>query len=248
VTRVVSAAAQENGPRAGASRAPLAVELSGVARRFGRSWPLRSIALSVEPGDGLALMGKNGSGKTTLLRVIATALRPTKGGGRVMGHDLVGDPDQVRRVVGFLGYQPGLYPDLTARENLAFALRMYGLTPDPQAVLAALDRVGMREHADDRVRFFSSGMTRRVALARLLLREYSVLLLDEPHASFDSEGLALIDDICTGARQRGTAVVIATHDPARSRAVANRALEIRDGVLHEIGWLPEPARLEVALP
>jgi heme exporter protein A len=224
------------------------IALSGVARRFGRSWPLRSVSLQVEPGDGVALMGRNGSGKTTLLRVIATALRPTRGGGTVMGHDLIEDADDVRAAVGFLGYHPGLYPDLTAAENLGFALRMLGRSPDRAVIDASLDRVGMLARADDRVRDFSSGMSRRVALARLTLREYRVLLLDEPHASFDAEGLALIDEICIEARSRGAAVVIATHDPVRSRAVANRAVEIRNGILVETGWLAEPPRLEVARP
>jgi heme exporter protein A len=216
-----------------------AISLVGIARRFDRTWPLRAVNLEVAPGDGVALMGKNGSGKTTLLRVIATALRPNRGGGRVMGHDLISDADSVRGQVGLLGYQPGLYPDLTARENLAFALRMLGRTADRQVIDRVLDRVAMLPRADDRVRFFSSGMTRRVALARLLLRDHAVLLLDEPHASFDAEGLALVDDICVEARARGAAVVIATHDPVRSRAVANRACEIRDGILVEVDWAHE---------
>src|SRR5829696_2922150 len=94
-----------------------AVELDQLARRFGRQWPLRAVSLRVEPGEGVALLGRNGSGKTTLLRILATTLRPTRGTGRLFGHDLRMAPERVRERVGVLAHAPGLYADLTAREN-----------------------------------------------------------------------------------------------------------------------------------
>lgn len=215
--------------------APL-VALEGVARRFGAVWPLRGVQLSVLPGEGVALMGRNGSGKTTLLRILATALRPTRGTGRVLGHDLEGDAEMVRALTGVLGHAPGLYLDLTPRENLAFAQRMYGGDIAPRAIDAALDRVGLRDFADERVRHFSSGMTRRVALARLILREHALLLLDEPYASFDADGIALLDEIANDARARGAAVIVATHDPVRARGMTDRAVVIEHGMLRDAAW------------
>jgi heme exporter protein A len=209
-----------------------------VARRFGRQWPLRAASLRVEPGEGVALLGRNGSGKTTLLRILATTLAPTRGGGRVCGHDLVRDADLVREHVGVLAHAPGLYPDLTAAENLAFAQRMCGEEVDGGAIAAALDRVGMGAHARERVRFFSSGMTRRVALARMILRPHDLLLLDEPYASFDADGIAMLDDILLEARARGAAVVIATHDPARAAAVCDRMIELEAGTLVDVASAP----------
>lgn len=222
------------------------IDLHGVARRFGRHWPLRHVSLQVAPGEGVALMGRNGAGKTTLLRVISTALRATKGTGTVCGHDLRHDPDLVRGEIAVLSYAPGLYPDLTAWENLAFSLRMYGLAPDDAVIRAALERVGLHKSADERVRFFSSGMTRRVALARLFLRDFALLLLDEPYASFDADGIALLNDFCLEARERGAAVVVATHDPARSRAIADRCVFIRDGLLDEIPWPTDLTRVDLS--
>ena len=213
-----------------------AVELTGVARRFGAAWPLRGVSLIIERGEGVALMGRNGSGKTTLLRILATALTPTRGSGRVHGHDLVASADAVRAVTGVLAHAPGLYLDLTPRENLRFAQRMLGQDVDDRAVDAALERVSLAGFADERVRHFSSGMTRRVALARLMLRDYALLLLDEPYASFDAEGIALLDDIARQARARGAAVLVATHDPVRARGMADRAVVIDGGVTRDMPW------------
>ena len=240
------AALPDRAPAMAIDTARTVIDLQGIARRFGRHWPLRNVSLRVTAGEGVALMGRNGAGKTTFLRVIATALRATKGGGTVCGYDLRAEPDLVRGGIAMLGYAPGLYPDLTAWENLAFSRRMYGLPADDRVIRAALDRVGLERSADERVRFFSSGMTRRVALARLFLRDFSLLLLDEPYASFDAEGIALLNDFCLEARERGAAVVVATHDPARSRAIADRCVFIRDGLLEEIPWPADLTRVDAS--
>src|SRR5690606_11454227 len=137
-----------------------AVAVSDIARRFGRRWALRGVSLHVEPGTIAALVGHNGSGKTTLLRIIATTLRPTRGSGSVFGHDLVRDANRVRDLVAVLGHTPGLYGDLTARENLEFALRMSGRAPTRRDIDAALDRVGLAADANELVRTFSAGMQR----------------------------------------------------------------------------------------
>lgn len=168
-----------------------AISIREIAQRLGGRWVLRGISLSVEPGEVVAVVGHNGSGKTTLLRVLATALRPTRGAGRIFGHDLVRDADGVRAECAMLSHAGGLYADLTAAENLAFAQRMMGGNVDMEAIHHALDRVGIRRFANTRVRTFSSGMQRRTAVARLYLRDARLLLLDEPYNSLDGNGVAL---------------------------------------------------------
>jgi heme exporter protein A len=195
---------------------PAAVELANVAHRLGHRWALRGITLRVEPGEVLAVIGPNGSGKTTLLRVIATSIVPLRGTGRVFGHDLVGDADAVREIAGMLGHATGLYDDLTASENLAFALRMHGLAHSATAVEGVLDVVGLRRHTSERVRNLSSGMRRRVALARLLLRRPRLLLLDEPYNTFDATGVALVDDLIRDTAMAGGAALVVTHDLGRT--------------------------------
>jgi heme exporter protein A len=225
-----------------------ALELEQVARRFGRRWALRGISLRVDAGQIVALAGHNGSGKTTLLRVIATALRASKGGGRVYGYDLERDADAVRGLVGSLSHAPGTYGDLTARENLAFSLRMAGLRPDHDAVRAMLETVGLARVGNERARTFSSGMTRRLALARLLLHPPRLLLLDEPYASFDVSGVALVNEFVLKTARDGGTVIVATHDLDRASAVMERVVELANGQVISDEPYESGPRLNAELP
>jgi heme exporter protein A len=210
---------------------PLAIDLQQIARRFGHRWALRGITLQVAPGEVIGVMGHNGSGKSTLLRVIATALSPTRGDGTVFGFQLRRDAQEIREVVGFLAHAPGVYEDLSARENLVFASRMRG-DPNPRpAVDAALAYVGLARVADERVRGFSSGMQRRVALARLILQRPRLLLLDEPYNSFDTEGVTLVNRLVSETREAGGAAVIVAHDLARGDRLMDRVDEMEAGVM-----------------
>lgn len=208
-----------------------AVALSGIARRFGLRWVLRGVNLQVAPGEIVALVGRNGSGKTTLLRILATLLGPTRGEGRVFGHDIVEDGDGVRSLIGLLGHATGLYPDLTAGENLRFAQRMLAIRGGDGVLEQALRRVGLAHEVDTRVRFFSAGMQRRLALARLLMRPPRLLLLDEPHSAFDVEGVERMHEFMAQVRDGGGAVLVATHSPLRLEGLATRVVRLEKGRL-----------------
>jgi heme exporter protein A len=211
-----------------------ALELDGVARRFSNRWVLRGIDLRVEAGCVLGIRGPNGSGKTTLLRIAATLLSPTRGTARVFGHDVVHDRAACRTLVGFLGHQAGLYEELTAAENLAFAQRMRGGRADAAAAGAALERVGLAGDADRRVRGFSAGMRRRLGLARLMLHPPRLLLLDEPYASFDADGIGVVNTFASSVAAGGGAVVVATHDVLHGHIIT-REVHVENGRL-----APEP--------
>jgi heme exporter protein A len=211
-----------------------AVSLEGVARRFGRRWVLRGVDLDVAPGEIIGLTGRNGSGKTTLLRVCAGLLRPTRGTGRIFGEDLVAAAASLRGRVGVLAHDAGIYANLTAAENLAFALRMSGTEADPARIDQALDRVRLLTERDARTRGFSAGMKRRLALARLLLRPPSLLLLDEPYASFDADGIQLVNAFAVEIARAGGAAIVATHDLTRGLAILQRYVEMSDGRLSPI--------------
>jgi heme exporter protein A len=206
-----------------------AIEVSGIARRFGERWALRGVSLRVEAGETVALLGRNGSGKTTLLRILSTLLRPTRGTGRIFGYDLIAEAVHIRGDLGVLGHSPGLYGDLTAAENLRFALRMYGQAADPEIIHEALEAVSLGREADRHVRGFSAGMQRRLALARLMLRRPRLVLLDEPYASFDASGIDLVNGYLSEHRANGGAAVVATHDLARGRGVLDRVVELESG-------------------
>lgn len=206
-----------------------ALRLENVARRFARRWVLRGITLDIEAGESVALMGRNGSGKTTLLRVIATSLRPTRGSGWVYGNHLVKDADDVREYIGTLGHHAGLYDDLTASENLRFSMQMYGLDVPRSKIVDALDEVGLGLEVKERVRGFSAGMRRRLALARLILRPPKVLLMDEPYAAFDQHGIDQVNAFVRRIVDNGGTALIATHDLVRAAEVAERVVRIVDG-------------------
>ena len=204
-----------------------AIEVDGLGRRFGSRWVLRGVNLVVRQGEVVGLLGANGSGKSTVLRVLGTMLRPNAGSATVNGHDVVRAAPAVRREIGYLAHLPGLYDDLTARENLAFAADMLGLPAT--AVDPALEQVGLASAGNDRVRGFSAGMQRRLSLARLLLRRPRVLLLDEPYANLDAEGLALMNAVIAGIAREGGAALVVLHELAPARGVLSRTLTLADG-------------------
>jgi heme ABC exporter ATP-binding subunit CcmA len=209
--------------------------LDGIARRFGRRWVLRGIDLVVEPGTVLAITGRNGSGKTTLLRICATLLRPTRGTATVFGQDVVQQADTLRGRLGYLAHDAGLYANLTAEENLLFAQRMTGMPADHGQVERILMDVGLSADRAEKVRGFSSGMRRRLALGRILLRPPRLLLLDEPYASFDTDGIDLVNAFATRTAAGGGIVIVATHDLLRARSVLHREVRIHEGRLVERG-------------
>ncbi|MBL8983910.1 MAG: heme ABC exporter ATP-binding protein CcmA [Gemmatimonadetes bacterium] len=199
-----------------------ALVAEGVTRRYGRRWALRGANISVAPGEVVGLEGHNGSGKSTLLRVFSTLIRPTSGKAWVLGEDVRERADWVRGQIALMTYHPGLYDDLTARENLVFAATMLGR--DAAGIDAALDRVGLLRDADERVRTFSSGMQRRLSLARLLMQRPRVLLLDEPYNSLDRQGVALVNEVVAEVVRgsEGGAALIVLHDRQSAGALLDR--------------------------
>jgi heme exporter protein A len=197
-----------------------AVELRGVTRVFDGLPAVTQIRLDVAAGETLWLCGSNGSGKSTLLRLIATALSPTFGTGQVLGLDLTRQRDRIRGRVELLGHQSRFYGELTAVENLRFVARMFGVKAD--RALPALERVGLDEVADVRTASFSQGMRQRLALARCLLRDPEMILLDEPYAGLDAEARILVDDLLGDAAGRGRTVLIASHEPPPPGTVDRR--------------------------
>ena len=195
---------------------------------------MRGVTLDLEPGEIVGIVGHNGSGKSTLLRVISTALRPSAGEGWVHGHHLVRDAIEVRRHIGFMAHAPGLYEDLTATENLQFAARMFGIAET--GIGAAIDRVGLAQARHERVRGFSAGMQRRLALARLILGAPSLLLLDEPYNNFDPQGIELVNEVIEDARRGGGSALVVLHDRRQGERVLDRIIELGRGVV--IGTSP----------
>jgi len=215
--------------RAGSGADPV-LEVVDVSRRYGRRWALRHVTLGFGPATVTAVLGDNGAGKSTLLQILAGLLRPNEGEVYAFGEAVGGlPPRDVRERVAVLMHQPGVYPDLTGRENLRFYARLHGQPHDGAALDAWLGRVGLADAADRPVRTYSRGMIQRLALARIILQDAEVWLLDEPTTGLDASGVALLASVLAEARARGKTVVAVTHDLPALGAAVDRVVRLSGG-------------------
>ena len=207
------------------------IECTSVTKVFGLRPVLRGVDLTVAPGEFVTLYGPNGAGKTTLLRIIASLSRPTAGEVRVAGYALPHQAAQVRTVLGVVSHQPLLYGDLSAEENLRFYARLYNLPPEAREARVAEvgAAVGLAKRMRDLVRTFSRGMQQRLAIARAILHDPPVLLLDEPHTGLDQDAAATLDRVLREVATRGRTILMTTHDIARGLALADRAAILSRG-------------------
>ncbi len=231
-------------PADGAS-APPVVAARGLGHHYGRQRALASVDLALPAGVTYALLGPNGAGKSTLLRILAGLTAPTRGELALFGEPARGDRPALRRRVGLLGHETFLYPRLTAAENLAFWGGLYGLDGLAARVGAALARVGLAEHAGRPAGAFSRGMRQRLALARVLLPEPELVLLDEPYTGLDPAGEAVLDRFLDDLRAAGRTVVLVTHRPDKAARAADAAGYLARGRLRALAG-PDGAPLRGA--
>ncbi len=202
------------------------VALRGCSKRFGERIALRRVTLTVHRGETLALLGPNGSGKSTLLRLVAGLSWPTAGDVEIDGVAATRLARASRGALGYLGHQTQAWRGLTARENLTVMADLHRL--DAPVVAAALATVGLADRGEDRIDGFSRGMRQRLAIARTLLHDPTLLLADEPTTGLDTDGLAMLDDVLE--RRRGDAtVLLATHDEAFAARHADRVVRLAGG-------------------
>jgi heme exporter protein A len=202
-----------------------AIELDGLERRYGERVALAGVSARVEAGQTLAVLGGNGAGKTTLLRVLAGLLRPHGGAVRVLDADLPAERWKLPGKVGYLGHDPLLYRDLTGRENLRYHARLHGVAE--RRVDVVLGQVGMERRADDPIRELSRGMVQRIAVARAVLHEPPLLLLDEPRANLDPAAAELLEPLI--GRASGRTRVLVSHDVAGALREADMVLRLKRG-------------------
>ncbi|HLE77289.1 MAG TPA: ABC transporter ATP-binding protein [bacterium] len=219
---------EANIPNTGSGRVR-AIETDRVVKTFGPVRALRGVNLAVESGESLVIFGPNGAGKTTLLKIIATLSRPTSGTLRVFGSDPFAD-GRLRRTLGVVSHHSYLYGGLTAVENLVFAGRLYGV-PDARARAdALLATVGLAGRGHDLVRTFSRGMTQRLTIARALMHDPPILLLDEPYTGLDRHAAGMLTALLERLRGFRT-VVMTTHSIEQGLALADRMAILVNGIL-----------------
>ncbi len=212
-----------------------AVELENVVKRFGNIVALRGITLTVEEGESIALLGPNGAGKTTIVRLIAGLLKPSRGTVRVFG-EVPWKNYEVRRRIGVVSHNTFLYEDLTAYENLLFYCRLYDA--EEGRIDELLEFFGLKGRKHDLVRGFSRGMKQRLSIARALLHDPPLLILDEPTTGLDIEGRRELLELLAEVGEEKT-VIFTTHDVREVEGICGRVAIIKDGRVVYCGEVEE---------
>ena len=209
------------------SAAPFAVSARGLVKQFGRRRGLDGVDLEVPSGAFLSIFGPNGAGKTTLLRMLALLARPTRGELSLLGVDAFEEPDSLRSRIGLISHKPMLYGDLTARENLRFFASLYG-DVDEARIDELLRLVELDHRCNDCARTFSRGMQQRLSIARALVNDPELVLLDEPYSGLDPHAAELFDELIGRVRD-GRTFVMVSHDLEKGFAMCSHALILARG-------------------
>jgi ABC-2 type transport system ATP-binding protein len=222
------------------------IETSDLSKQFSNDfWAVDGVTINVQPGKILALLGQNGAGKTTTVRMLTALLRPSRGLARVAGYDVVKNPKEIRANVGVLTEQHGLYMRMTGEEYLEFFGKVYGLEPQVRKRRSdyLLQYFGIAEFARHRCGEYSKGMKQKLALARALLHDPPVLLLDEPTSAMDPESSRLVRDEIARLRSSQRTIIICTHNLAEAEALADSIAIIYRGKVLLNGTLDELKRI-----
>jgi ABC-type multidrug transport system ATPase subunit len=216
-----------------------AILVRRLSKAFGRRAVLRHIDWQVAAGQAVVVTGANGSGKTTLLACLASLLRPTSGEVFWFGHPAAGDP-AARRLVGMVAHEQRLYPHLTLQENLVFAARMYGVAGPHRRAEQLLESAGLARYAQRTPPTLSQGMRQRAAVLRALVHDPPILLLDEPFAGLDADGVEWLVGRLQELRALGGTLCLVLHDETLARRLADMVVQLRDGYIESRGLVSGP--------
>jgi len=223
-----------------------AITASGLSKKFGAVRAVDGVSFSVAAGECVALFGLNGAGKTTLLRLLTGSLRLTSGSFTIDGLDPHRDDLEIRSRIGLISHQSFLYDDLTARQNLEFFSRLYGVPAPGRRAAELLHDMALDSRADDAVGNFSRGMQQRVSLARALVHEPALLFLDEPFTGLDPQAARALRAMLERIRGQKRTILITTHDLARGLELSDRWMVLSRGRIIDQGVSPgtDPGRFQ----
>jgi heme exporter protein A len=231
------------------------IELQGISKSYGRLAVLKNCDLQLESGQLLCLLGNNGAGKTTLLRIVSGLLSPDKGKLLVDDIELSLKSPEWRRKCALVAHKTFLYQNLSGLENLRFFSKLYQHDLPDKELRDRLAEAGLARAGDKQVRSFSRGMQQRLTIARALLSNPDIVILDEPFTGLDKDGSALLMRMLADLKRRGAMVLMTSHDPQAALAVTDGFVRLSRGVLSEVVWVDgrgwseiEPLLYDVSTP
>jgi len=211
-----------------------AIEAKGLSKSFGGLFALKGIDLSINEGECVALFGPNGAGKTTLIKVLTTLSRPANGKVLIAGEDIKKNAVAVRRRIGVVSHQTFLYDNLTAYENLKFYGKMYDVPDLEQRIVDVITKVGLESRLRDRVGIFSRGMQQRLSIARAILHDPPIMLLDEPETGLDEQARSTLSELLKTLVAGNRTVLLTTHNLEWGFALADRlAILVKGKIVYE---------------
>ena len=205
------------------------IQVEGLVKSYGHTYALRNVNLEVRQGQFLTVVGPNGAGKTTLLRILATLLKPTGGLVRINGLDLASRSAEIRRHIGFVSHQSLTYPKLTIEENLTFYGKLYDVPAVEERVETLLHLVGLKARRHDPARTLSRGMQQRLSIARAIIHQPSLLLLDEPYTGLDQQAAEMLRQLLQTITTEARTVVMTTHDLQRALDLCDKVAILAKG-------------------
>jgi heme exporter protein A len=229
------------------------IEIKKLSKQADNKLILRGIDLSIKKGETVAILGPNGAGKSTLLKVLATLIKPTSGTVKINGLDLKKNHIDIKRVLGYLPHSSLLYDHYSPLENLVFFGNIYGVKDIENKAIGLVKDVGLSFFLNEPVKNFSRGMIQRIAIARAIIHDPEVLLLDEPHTGLDQGAISILNNVILSMKERGTTTLMVTHDFKQAAEICDRIIIVKNGKLvddfriekHNLGYVSEKYELLV---
>ena len=205
------------------------IEIKKLTKQADNKLILRGVDLSISKGETVAILGPNGAGKSTLLKVLATLIKPTSGLVKINGLDLKKDHIKVKKLFGYLPHSSLLYDHYTPLENLLFFGELYGVKDVENRARQLVNEVGLSFFINEPVKNFSRGMIQRIAIARAIIHEPKIMLLDEPHTGLDQGAITILNNVVLSMKEKGCTTLIVTHDFKQAAEICDRIIIVKNG-------------------
>jgi heme exporter protein A len=205
------------------------IEIKKLTKQADNKLILRGIDLSITQGETVAILGPNGAGKSTLLKVLATLIKPTSGLVKINGLDLKKDHIEVKKMFGYLPHSSLLYDHYTPIENLVFFGNLYGVKDVEDRARKLVNEVGLSFFINEPVKNFSRGMIQRIAIARAIIHEPKIMLLDEPHTGLDQGAISILNNVVLSMKEKGCTTLMVTHDFKQAAEICDRIIIVKNG-------------------